>query len=76
MLPLTQAAWGLSGTQAGLIQPAYWLHLLVGLCSGGTYTPVLALINEHVAQARRARSGCGAAIHRLGADRRYCKGHP
>ena len=105
VLPLTQAAWGLSGTQAGLIQSAfhlgylsslfivgfladhfgarrtyvltgivawaspflfvifadgfwsaYWLHLLVGLCSGGTYTPVLALINEHVAQARRGRA--------------------
>ena len=105
VLPLTQAAWGLSGTEAGLIQSAfhlgyltslfivgfladhfgarrtyvltgivawaspflfvifadgfwsaYWLHLLVGLCSGGTYTPVLALINEHVAQARRGRA--------------------
>ncbi len=105
VLPLTQAAWGLSGTQSGLIQSAfhlgyltslfivgfladhfgarrtyvltgvaawaspflfvifadgfwsaYWLHLLVGMCSGGTYTPVLALINEHVAQARRGRA--------------------
>ena len=105
VLPLTQAAWGLSGTKAGLIQSAfhlgyltslfivgfladhfgarrtyvltgiaawaspflfvmfadgfwsaYWLHLLVGLCSGGTYTPVLALINEHVAPARRGRA--------------------
>ena len=35
---------------------AYWLHLLTGLCSGGTYTPVLALINEHVAQSRRGRA--------------------
>ncbi len=35
---------------------AYWLHLLTGLCSGGTYTPVLALINEHVAPARRGRA--------------------
>ena len=35
---------------------AYWLHLLTGLCSGGTYTPVLALINEHVVQARRGRA--------------------
>jgi MFS family permease len=35
---------------------AYWLHLLTGLCSGGTYTPVLALINEHVAPSRRGRA--------------------
>ena len=35
---------------------AYWLHLLTGLCSGGTYTPVLALINEHVAASRRGRA--------------------
>ena len=105
VLPLTQAAWSLSGKEAGLIQSAfhlgyltslfivgflsdhfgakrtyvltgiaawaspflfvifadgfwsaYWLHLLVGLCSGGTYTPVLALINQHVAQARRGRA--------------------
>ena len=35
---------------------AYWLHLLTGLCSGGTYTPVLALINEHVERARRGRA--------------------
>lgn len=105
VLPLTQAAWGLSGKEAGLIQSAfhlgyltslfivgfladhfgakrtyvltgiaacaspllfvffadgfrsaYWLHLLTGLCGGGTYTPVLALINEHVTQARRGRA--------------------
>ncbi len=105
VLPLTQAAWGLSGKEAGFIQSAfhlgyltslfivgfladhfgakrtyvltgivacaspllfvffadgfwsaYWLHLLTGLCAGGTYTPVLALINEHVGQARRGRA--------------------
>jgi MFS family permease len=105
VLPLTQADWGLSGKEAGLIQSAfhlgylsslfmvgfladhfgarrtyvltgiaawaspflfvfladgfwsaYWLHLLTGLCSGGTYTPVLALINEHVAASRRGRA--------------------
>ncbi len=105
VLPLTQAAWALSGKEAGLIQSAfhlgyltslfivgfladhfgakrtyvltgiaacaspllfvffadgfwsaYWLHLLTGLCGGGTYTPVLALINEHVTQARRGRA--------------------
>ena len=105
VLPLTQAAWGLSGKEAGLIQSAfhlgylvslfivgfladhfgakrtyvltgiaawaspflfvlfadgfwsaYWLHLLTGLCSGGTYTPVLALINEHVEKSRRGRA--------------------
>ncbi len=105
VLPLTQAAWGLSGKEAGLIQSAfhlgylsslfivgfladhfgakrtyiltgiaswaspflfvlfadgfwsaYWLHLLTGLCSGGTYTPVLALINDNVARERRGRA--------------------
>ena len=105
VLPLTQAAWGLSGKEAGLIQSAfhlgylsslfivgfladhfgarrtyvltgiaawaspflfvfladgfwsaYWLHLLTGLCSGGTYTPVLALINDHVGPSRRGRA--------------------
>lgn len=105
VLPLTQAAWGLSGRDAGLIQSAfhlgylvslfivgfltdrygarrayivtgvaawaspflfvafadgfwsaYWLHALTGLCSGGGYTPGLALLNEHVERARRARA--------------------
>ena len=105
VLPLTQAEWGLSGREAGLIQSAfhlgyltslfivgfladhfgakrtyvltgiaawaspflfvffadgfwsaYWLHLLTGLCSGGTYTPVLALINDHVTRERRGRA--------------------
>jgi MFS family permease len=35
---------------------AYWLHLLTGLCQGGTYTPVLGLVNEHVARDRRGRA--------------------
>jgi MFS family permease len=35
---------------------ALWLHALTGLCQGGTYTPVLALINDHVARQRRARA--------------------
>ncbi|TAK48739.1 MAG: MFS transporter, partial [Betaproteobacteria bacterium] len=105
VLPLTQAAWQLSATQAGLIQSAFhlgylvsllivgfitdhfgakrawlatgafacaspflfvfladgfwsafWLHALTGLCQGGSYTPVLALINDHVERARRARA--------------------
>ena len=105
VLPLTQAAWGLSSREAGLIQSAfqlgflvslflvgfisdrygakraflatgiamwtspiafvlfahdfwsaYWLHGLTGLCAGGTYSPVLALINEHVERARRGRA--------------------
>jgi MFS family permease len=35
---------------------AFWLHAFTGLCQGGTYTPALALINEHVARARRGRA--------------------
>jgi MFS family permease len=35
---------------------AFWLHALTGLCQGGTYTPALALINEHVARERRGRA--------------------
>ena len=35
---------------------AYWLHLLTGLCQGGTYTPVLGLVNEHVERDRRGRA--------------------
>jgi MFS family permease len=35
---------------------AYWLHLLTGLCQGGTYTPALALINDHIARERRGRA--------------------
>ena len=52
VLPLTQAAWALSAREAGLIQSAFWLHALTGLCQGGTYTPALALINDHIEQAR------------------------
>ena len=105
VLPLTQAAWGLSAKEAGMIQAAFhlgyltslfivgfvadhlgarrayimtgivacvspwsfvlfadgfwsafWLHAFTGLCQGGTYTPALALINEHVARERRGRA--------------------
>ena len=35
---------------------ALWLHAFTGLCQGGTYTPALALINEHVERARRGRA--------------------
>ena len=105
VLPLTQAEWGLSGKQAGLVQSAFhlgyltslfvvgfiadhygakrayiltgiaacvspwafvlfadgfwsafWLHAFTGLCQGGTYTPALALINDHVARERRGRA--------------------
>jgi MFS family permease len=105
VLPLTQAQWGLSGREAGMIQAAFhlgyltslfivgfiadhfgakrayivtgiaacvspwffvlfadgfwsafWLHALTGLCQGGTYTPALALINDHVGRERRGRA--------------------
>ncbi|MBC7803146.1 MAG: MFS transporter [Candidatus Parcubacteria bacterium] len=35
---------------------AFWLHALTGLCQGGTYTPALALLNDHVARERRGRA--------------------
>jgi MFS family permease len=35
---------------------ALWLHALTGLCQGGSYTPVLALINDNVPAARRGRA--------------------
>lgn len=35
---------------------ALWLHALTGLCQGGSYTPALALINDHVARERRGRA--------------------
>ena len=35
---------------------AYWLLALTGLCQGGFYTPMLALLNEHVERARRGRA--------------------
>ena len=105
MLPLTQAEWGLSSREAGMVQAgfhlgyltslfivgfiadhfgakrayittgvaaclspwafvlfadgfwsAFWLHAFTGLCQGGTYTPALALINDHVERARRGRA--------------------
>jgi len=105
VLPLTQAAWGMSGREAGIVQAAFhlgyltslfivgfiadhfgakrayittgvaacvspwafvlfadgfwsavWLHAFTGLCQGGTYTPALALINDHVERARRGRA--------------------
>jgi MFS family permease len=33
-----------------------WLHAFTGLCQGGTYTPALALINDHVERERRGRA--------------------
>jgi MFS family permease len=105
VLPLTQAAWGLSAREAGIVQAAFhlgyltslfivgfiadhfgakrayittgvaaclspwafvlfadgfwsavWLHAFTGLCQGGTYTPALALINDHVERSRRGRA--------------------
>ena len=105
VLPLTQAEWGLSAREAGMVQAgfhlgyltslfivgfiadhfgakrayittgvaaclspwafvlfadgfwsAFWLHAFTGLCQGGTYTPALALINDHVERARRGRA--------------------
>jgi MFS family permease len=35
---------------------ALWLHALTGLTQGGYYTPVLAMVNEHVEHRRRGRS--------------------
>ena len=35
---------------------AFWLHAFTGLCQGGTYTPALALINDHVERPRRGRA--------------------
>jgi MFS family permease len=35
---------------------AFWLHALTGLCQGGSYTPLLALINDNVERSRRARA--------------------
>jgi MFS family permease len=35
---------------------AFWLHALTGLCQGGSYTPLLALINDNVERVRRARA--------------------
>ena len=35
---------------------ALWLHALTGLTQGGSYTPVLAMVNEHVERRRRGRA--------------------
>ena len=35
---------------------AIWLHALTGLTQGGYYTPVLAMVNEHVERRRRGRA--------------------
>ncbi len=35
---------------------AFWLHAFTGLCQGGTYTPALGLINDHVERSRRGRA--------------------
>ena len=37
-------------------QSAIWLHALTGLTQGGYYTPVLAMVNEHVERRRRGRA--------------------
>jgi MFS family permease len=37
-------------------QSACWLHFLTGLCQGGSYTPVLALVSDNVPRERRARA--------------------
>ena len=38
------------------LSSALWLHALTGLCQGGTYTPVLALLNDNVSYERRGRA--------------------
>ena len=35
---------------------ALWLHALTGLTQGGYYTPMLAMVNEHVERQRRGRA--------------------
>lgn len=52
---------------------AYWLHALTGLCQGGTYTPVLALINDNVEPGRRGR-GMGFLIAASSAGYALCLG--
>jgi MFS family permease len=105
VLPITQAAWGLSSREAGLIQSAFqlgflistflvgfisdyygakraylgssialgasafvfavcaqgfWsafcLHAITGLCAGGTYSPALAMVKDHVGAEQRGRA--------------------
>lgn len=53
------AAWASSLAFALFVDDfwsALWLHALTGLCQGGSYTPVLALINDNVPAARRGRA--------------------
>jgi MFS family permease len=52
---------------------AYWLHLLTGLCQGGTYTPALGLVNEHVERNRRGRA-MGMVIAASSAGYALCLG--
>ncbi len=122
VLPLTQAEWGLSGKEAGMIQSSFhlgyltslfivgfiadhygakraylvtgiaawaspilfvlfaddfqsacWLHALTGLCQGGSYTPVLALVGDNVSRERRAR-GMGLMIAASSAGYALCLG--
>src|SRR5207248_10927284 len=57
---------------------AFWLHAFTGRCQGGTYTPALALLHEHVERTRRGRArrypiaghSAGYAISRAVARRR------
>lgn len=53
------AAWASSLAFAIFVddfRSALWLHALTGLCQGGSYTPVLAVINDNVPAARRGRA--------------------
>jgi MFS family permease len=56
----TGVAAALSPMAFALLADGFWsawlLHGLTGLCAGGTYAPVLALINEHVDQTWRGRA--------------------
>lgn len=49
------------------------LHAITGLCAGGTYSPVLALITEHVARERRGRA-MGLVIASSSASFALCMG--
>lgn len=48
--PLAFAAW------VDDFRSALWLHALTGLTQGGYYTPVLAMVSDHVERARRGRA--------------------
>ena len=41
---------------AGDFWSAFWLHALTGLCQGGSYTPVLAMVSDNVPRERRGRA--------------------